>query len=141
MLTIRTEMRASAADGDLLDGSAAGGARLTCAVVDAEVLLMVAVAALAVAVVSEGRAAVGEAVAEDVLDGFCELLALCLCQAAGLAARMDPCEEQGLIGVDVAEPRDAALVEQERLDGLLPAADGLREVRRRERVRQGLRPE
>ena len=68
MLTIRTEMRASAADGDLLDGSAAGGARLTCAVVDAEVLLMVAVAALAVAVVSEGRAAVGEAVAEDVLE-------------------------------------------------------------------------
>ena len=98
-------------------------------------------AALAVAVVAESRAAVGEAVTEDVLDGCCEFLALCLCQAAGLAARIDPCEEQGLVGVDVAEPRNAALVEQERLDGLLPAADGLREVRRRESVRQGLRPE
>lgn len=119
-------MRAAAADGDLLDGSAAGGARLACAVVDAEVLLMVAVAALAVAVVAEGRAAVGEAVTEDALDGRCELLALCLCQAAGLAARIDPGKEQGLVGIDVAEPRDAALVEQERLDRLLPAADGLR---------------
>ena len=141
MLTMRTEMRASATDGDLLDGPAAGGARLACAVVDAEMLLMAAVAALAVAIVAEGRAAVGEAVAEDALDGRCELLALCLGQAAGLAARMDPCEKQGLVGVDVAEPRNAALVEQERLDGLLPAADGLREVCRRERVRQGLRPE
>ena len=62
MLTIRTEMRTAATDGDLLDGPAAGGARLACAVVDAEVLLMVAVAALAVAVVAESRAAVGEAV-------------------------------------------------------------------------------
>ena len=124
MLTMRTIMRAAAADGDLLDGSAAGGARLACAV--AEVLLMVAVAALAVAVVAEGRAAVGKAVTEDALDGRCELLALCLCQAAGLAARIDPGKEQGLVGIDVAEPRDAALVEQERLDRLLPAADGLR---------------
>lgn len=113
VLTIRTEMRTAAADGNLLDGSAAGGARLACAVVDAEMLLMAAVAALAVAVVAEGRATVGKAVAKDVLDGRCELLALCLGQAAGLAARIDPCEEQGLIGVDIAEPRDAALVEQE----------------------------
>lgn len=141
VLALRTEMRAAAADGDLLDGPAAGGARLACAVVDAEVLLMAAVAARTVAVVAEGRAAVGEAVAEDALDGRCELLALCLGQAAGLVARMDPCEKQGLVGVDVAEPRDAALVKQEGLDRLFPAADGLREVRRRERVRQGLRPE
>lgn len=141
MLTIRTEMRAAAADGDLLDGPAAGGARLACAVVDAEVLLMVAVAALAIAVVAEGRAAVGKAVTEDALDGRCKILALCLCQAASLATWMDPCEEQGLIGVDVAEPRNAPLVEQEGLDRLFPAADGLRKVRRREIIGQGLRPE
>ena len=61
VLTMRTEMRTAAADGSLLDGPAAGRARLACAVIDAEVLLMVAVAALAVAVVAEGRAAVGEA--------------------------------------------------------------------------------
>lgn len=123
-LTIRTEMRASAADGDLLDRPAAGGARLALAVVDIEVFLMVAGFARAVAVVAEGRAAVFEAIAQDLPDGFCQAPALLRAQAARRAARVNPCEEQGFVGVDVTEPGDAALIEQEGLDGLLSALEG-----------------
>lgn len=122
-------MRAPAADGDLLDRPAAGGARLALAVVDVEVLLMVAGFARAVAVVAEGRAAVGDAIAQDLPDGFCQAPALCCAQAARSAARVDPCEEQGFVGVDVAEPGDAALIEQEGLDGLLSAFEGGGEIR------------
>lgn len=128
-LTIRTEMRASAADGGLLDRPAADGARLARAVVDKEVLLMVAGFARAVAVIAEGRAAVCNAFAQDLPDGFCQAPALLRAQAARRAARVNPREEQGFVGVDVAEPGDAALIEQEGLDGLLPALDGGGEIR------------
>lgn len=129
MLAVRAEMCSPAADGDLLDGLATDGTRLALAVVDEEVLLMVAAAARAIAVVAEGRAAVSNSVGQDVLDGRYEYPALPLRQAAGHAARVYPREEQGFVGVDVAEPGDAALIEQEGLDGLPPALDGGGEIR------------
>ena len=122
-------MRASAADGDLLDRPATGGARLALAVVNKEVLLMVTGFARAVAVVAEGRAAVCNAFAQDLPDSFCQAPALCCAQAARRAARVNPREEQGFVGVDVAEAGDAALIEQEGLDGLLPALEGGGEIR------------
>lgn len=128
-LAVCTEMRASAADGGLLDRPAAGGARLALAVVDIEVFLMVTGFARAVAVVAEGRAAVCDAFAQDLPDSFCQAPALCCAQAACRAARVDPREEQGFVGVDVAEPGDAALIEQEGLDGLLSAFEGGGEIR------------
>lgn len=128
-LTTRAEMRASAADGGLLDRPATDGARLALAMVDIEVLLVVAGFARAVAVVAEGRAAVCDAFAQDLPDGFCQAPAILRAQAARRAARVNPCEEQGFVGVDVAEPGDAALIEQEGLDGLLPALDGGGEIR------------
>ena len=121
-------MRASAADGDLLDRPAAGGARLALAVVNKKVLLMVTGFARAVAVIAEGRAAVSDAFAQDFPDGFCQAPALYCAQAARRAARVNPREEQGFVGVDVAEPGDASLIEQEGLDGLLPALDGGSEI-------------
>lgn len=128
-LAVRTEMRTPAADGELLDRPAAGRARLARAVVDKEVLLMVAGFARAIAVVAEGRAAVFEPIAQDLPDGFCQAPALLRAQAARRAARVNPCEEQGFVGVDVAEPGDAALIEQEGLDGLLSALEGGGEIR------------
>ena len=128
-LAVWAEMRTSAADGDLLDRPAAGGARLALAVVNKEVLLMVTGFARTVAVVAEGRAAVFEPIAQDLPDGFCQAPALLRAQAARRAARVNPREEQGFVGVDVAEPGDAALIEQEGLDGLPPALDGGGEIR------------
>lgn len=89
-LTTRAEMRASAADGGLLDRPATDGARFALAMVDIEVLLMVAGFARAVAVVAEGRAAVCDAFAQDPPDSFCQAPALCCAQAACRAARVDP---------------------------------------------------
>ena len=85
--------------------------------------------ARAVAVVAEGRAAVCNAFAQDLPDGFCQASALLRAQPARRAARVNPCEKQGFIGVDVAEPGDAALIEQEGFDGLLPALEGGGEIR------------
>ena len=118
-----------AADGGLLDRPATDGARLALAVVNKEVLLMVTGFARAIAVVAEGRAAVFEPIAQDLPDGFCQAPALLRAQAARRAARVNPREEQGFVGVDVAEPSDAALIEQEGLDGLLSAFEGGGEIR------------
>jgi hypothetical protein len=62
-------------------------------------------------------------------------------QAAGGTQRMDPGSEQGLVGVDVADARNPALVEQHRLDRRSAPPQLLAQMLRRELLGEGLEAE
>ena len=60
-------------------------------------------------------------------------LSLVVCarvERTGCPARMDPGPEQGLIGIDVADPGDPPLVQQQRLDRRPAASHDRAQVRR-----------
>ena len=74
-------------------------------------------------------------------DGVAQAPVLLECQPPGGPQRVDAGTEEGLVGVDVADARDAALVEQEGLDrGASPAGE-VAQVRGREALVERLDPE
>src|SRR5690606_29593370 len=120
------EGRAAGLDGAFDHARAAvAGARFALAAVDVEAVLEIALAALGVGEVAQGRAAGGDGVVEHVADFGGEGLQPGLRDLAGGDERRDACAEQGLADVDVAEPGDDALVQQADLDVLLLAGEGL----------------
>lgn len=106
-------MRAAPAEREFLNRRTADTAGLPFAVVDKEMFLMMAVAALAVAVIAKRRAAVLEAVLQNFPYGSLKMLTFRRCQARGRTPRKDMRGEQGFIGVDIADAGHTALVKQE----------------------------
>src|SRR5690606_23844810 len=106
-------------------GAAVAGAGFALAAVDVEAVLEIALAALGVGEVTQGRAAGGDGVGEDVADLGGEGFEAGPGDLAGGDQRRDAGAEQGLADVDVAEPGDDALVQQADLDVLLLAGEGL----------------
>ena len=70
--------------------------------------------------------------------GSVEAADLRLEQPAGRAQRVDARPPERLVGVDVSEPGDRALIEHGSLDGRAPAAEPIAEIARCERCRERL---
>jgi hypothetical protein len=83
---------------------------------DAEAILERAAHAVDVAEVVDRRAARVDAVEQRREDRVAQRLVLRSRERTGGPQRVNPRAVQGLVGVDVADPRDAPLVEQEGLD-------------------------
>jgi len=94
---------------------------------------------IAEAAVGERRAAEPNAFAQDELNALVQSRDLLCRERAGRALRMDACEVQRLVRVNVAESCDALLVEQQWLDRRAASAHDVREHRRRELTRERLR--
>src|SRR5205814_6873940 len=118
---------------------AARPARLAGPAVDGEIILEPAAQPRPADVVADGRAAVLDGPGEYRLDRVAEPVGLGERQRLALAPRVQLCQEARLVGVDVADPGDDGLVEQDGLEGARRPADGPAEVVRVEPER--LRPE
>src|SRR3712207_2078598 len=94
-----------------------------------------------VPVEAEGRAPVLYAGRKVIHHGGLEPRPLPLCQRVGLARRVYAGVEEGLVDVDVADPRDDLLVEEEALDPGPPPAQLLPQVAGTEPVAQRFGPE
>jgi hypothetical protein len=90
-------------------------ARLTGALIDVESLLHLAVAIWRRVVVDRG-AARRNGLAQHADDCVVQRSELLWAQPVRRGERMDLCAPERLIGVDVADPNDASLIEQEALD-------------------------
>src|SRR5207249_9730512 len=117
LLAPRAVERAAAADDGAHDGAPAARARLAGAVVHLEFTLHPTLAATRVDVVSARRAAETDALAEDEPQRLAQPRDLIGAERSGRAQRVDARAPQRFDGVDVPHSGDAALVEQQRLDG------------------------
>jgi hypothetical protein len=127
-LAVGAEVGAAAGEGDALDGGSADEAGLAGALVDLVAELEEAADAVGVDVVGDGGAAELNGVAQDFDEGGAEPDELGAGEARGLAARADVGEEEGLVGVDVADAVEQGLVEQRGLDGGAAVAEDGDEV-------------
>src|SRR5262245_16726623 len=73
------------------------------ATVDAQVILVVARRTVAVAVIRDGRAAIGETFPQNGADSLVEPANFLGRQTPGISQRMEPGPKQRLVDVDVAE--------------------------------------
>ena len=129
-----------APDDDPLDRPAAARAGLAGALVDLQVLLHLAVA-VGRGVVVDRAAAPLDGLGQDPPDRLVEAALVGRAQRAGRPQRMEPRRPQRLVGVDVADPGEEGLVEQERLEPALPPPQPAPEVAHRERRVERLRAE
>ena len=139
-LAPRAEMRRPRPDDDPLDRPSAARTRLAGPLVDLQVLLHRAVA-VGRGVVVDRAAAPLDRLGQDPPDRVVEVPLVGRPQRPGGPQRMEPRGPQRLVGVDVADPGDERLVEQERLEPALPPAQPAPEVAHRERRVERLRTE
>ena len=130
-LTPGTEMGRPDAQHESLDGSTAAEARLTGPLVDVEVVLHLAVA-LGRGVVIDGRATPLDALREHRAQVGIEGTLVGRAQAGGAPERVELREPERLVGVDVADPGEERLVDEQRLESGTPTPDELPEDRQRE---------
>ena len=140
-LAVGAEVRAPAAHFDASYLRAANIARLPRATKDLHPQLVRPLAAGGVDVVAEGGAAIAQGVVEDASDGAVESLHFRFGQRVGEPLRMDAGGEEGLVGVDVADAGDSALVEEDGLDGRASVRERLLQLRGGERGVERLRAE
>src|SRR5579885_723446 len=127
-LAVRAEVRRAAGKLDLLHLSAAAAAGLSGPAVNQRLVLIAAVDAVAVPVVTDGRAAELDRPAQNQADLFCQTIELGGFQLAGGLRRVDAGLEQRLVGVDIPDAGDQGLIEQGRFDGLPAIAECLLQV-------------
>src|SRR5580698_1727360 len=116
-------------------------AELVLAIVDGETVLEIAELAGDLLVIAQGRAAGLHRLAQHCLDLAHERFDLFGLDAPRQPPGRDPRAPQGLADIDVAEPRDDALVEQGGFDRRLLVLEGLAKERRAEIGRQRLDPD
>jgi hypothetical protein len=106
-------MRAAPAQADALDGRATARAGLPGAPEDGQVPQVPALLPRGVAVlrVTQARPAVADGRGQHVADGGVQPGDLLRGEAARLPLRVQPGQEQGLVGVDVAQAGQLALIE------------------------------
>src|SRR5437660_1554503 len=107
------DVGAAASDDDLADRRPATRARLALPPMHEEVILKGAARAIDVAEVVDRRALGLDPGCERLLDRLAQPLPLRPGEPPCLPQRVDPGAEQGLVGVDVPDAGDPALVEQE----------------------------
>lgn len=84
-----------------------------------EIILLGAFGAVAVAVIAQRAPTVGQGLAQHRLDGVEERRGLFRRHLIGRCLRMDLGTPQGLVGVDITNPRQHCLVKQYRFDNPL----------------------
>src|SRR5262245_45385585 len=135
---MRAEPRAAPARADLLDRVAAALTWLALPSVDLELVLHPARAAVRRAVVAKRRALALDAGPERGSNAAVKRPQLVLAQLAGRSQRVHPRTPERLIGVDVPDARQPALVEDHGLHRRPPVGESLGQAPRRERRRQRL---
>src|SRR4051794_36778439 len=111
-----TEVGRAAADDDADDRAAAAQAVLTLASVNEELVLHRPLLAPGVAIVVDRRAAGVDASLQRRHHRVTQRLQVLGLHRAGGRERVQLCSEERLVGIDVADARDAGLVEQEGLE-------------------------
>jgi len=91
--------------------------------------------------VIEGGPSVGDGNFEHDTDGVEEATEVLDGQIAPTGQRVDPCEVKGLVGIDVPQTGDRALVQQQRLDRCRAAGETVGQPCRRGWIDPGIRPE
>src|SRR5215218_2920977 len=137
-LTARAEVGRAAADDDAHDRAAAAQALLPLSRVDEELVLHRPLLAPRVAVVVDRGAAGVDPRLQRRHDGVPERLPVLRLHRARRGQRVQLGPEERLVGVDVADPGDAGLVEQERLQRRLSARRHLSQRLRGELGRERL---
>ena len=124
-LAPRTLPGAAPGDTDLVDRRPAALARLAPAAVDAELVLHAALAPSGLAVVAQRRALTRDPRVERLAHAPVKRLSSRRLERAGDPQRVEPRAPERLVGVDVPDAGDRALVEQRRLQRRPPAAQRL----------------
>ena len=137
---MRAVMRAPLPHHDAPDRPAAAIARLIGAPIDRQPLRILARLAVRADVVAEARAPVGDPFAQDLAHGAVETPDIAGVERVGRPQRMEPRAPERLIGVDVPDAGDEALVEQQRLQLRRSTSQPLRQARRGEPALERLRP-
>src|SRR5215213_11194784 len=135
------EVGGAPANDDAGDRPPAARAVLPLAGVDEELVLHPPLLATGVAVVVDRGAAGVDPRLQRGDDGVAQRLGVLGLHRAGGRERVQLGPEQGLVGVDVADPGDPGLVEQERLQRRRPSRRHLTQGLRRELGREGLEAE
>ena len=117
------EVGGAAGEGDALDGGSADEAGLASALVDLVAELEEAADAIGVDIIRHGGAAEFDRLAQDFDKRSAQPGELDAGEARGLPARADMGEEEGLVGVDVADTVEEGLIEQRGLDGRTAVAE------------------
>ena len=138
MLAARAVPRAPSRDARLLDRVAAARARLILAAVDPELGLHRAFASVGAPVVAEGGALALDSAPECSANATNELGELFPGQLVSRPEGMETRPPESLVGVDVPDPGEEALVENERLQGRAAAGDPVGEGTRGERPAERL---
>src|SRR5262249_54549226 len=118
-LTSRTIVGRAASQADALDGPPAIRTRFAGAAVDAEFLLILSLQAGAANVIADAGAALLDGPGEDFDDRIVQAPRLGGAEVAATAGRMQAGLEERLVGVDVADAGDHALVEEHRVQTAL----------------------
>ncbi len=121
------------------DRGTAGLTGLAFPVVDPGDIAVVAIDAFDVAEVAEGGAAFANTVLEHLDDGGVEELDLLGLEAGAVGLGIDFAEEEGFVGVDVADSGDEGLVEEGVFNGTLAIAQPSPKVRHRKLRRKRFR--
>ena len=125
-------MRGTRAHHDAFDRPPASGARLPGPLIDLQVLLHRAVT-VGRRVVVDGAAAPLDRLGQDGPHGLVEVTLVGRSEGPGRAQRVETCGPQRLVGIDIADPDDECLIEQERLEPTRPTPQPPSEVAHGER--------
>jgi len=115
-------------DDDATDNRAAVVTRFVSATKHTDKVLLLALRTVDIGVVAERCAAMGDSVLEDLANGLAQQPSFGRAQRAGRRFGIERREEEGCIGVDIADASDIAWVEQRRLDRLLATPPPLPEA-------------
>ena len=126
-MTARAEERAPSADPDPADRGGAPDAFLPFPAVNPVDLLEIPGLAVGIRVVADGRAFPGDGLPEDRPHGLPQRPGSVLPQRRPGAQGMDSRPEKHFVGVDVADPGDRLLVEEQGLHGAAPRFHEARE--------------
>jgi len=118
----------SAAEDDPLDGGFTADTWLIFASVDAVQELEATFFAVGIDVVAQGAAAVIDGAAENQLDGAIEAEDLLASETIGGDCRGNVAVEERFVGVDVADARDKALIEERGFYGAAGFGEALGEL-------------
>ena len=111
-LAVRTEMGAPLTNGNAADRRAADGAGFPFPLIDLKLVLEVSAFVSPV----EAGAVHFDGVFQRLPDGITQAGAFSLRQAAARTCRQDLRGKQGFVGINVSDPRDKALIQQDRFD-------------------------
>ena len=132
-LAPRAEVRRPRPDHDALDRSTTARTWLAGPLVDVEPLLHRSVA-IGRRVVVDRRAPSLDSLAEDRSDGLVQPAFVGRPERGRRPQRMEPSPPQRFVGVDVSDPGQERLIEEQRLEASLPSSQTTAEVAERERV-------